>query len=173
MAEINKENSAARLAALKKCAAADRSAARREALMKVAQAVAGGAKARPPAVNKIAAETLGADSGVLAKLISGKGLSDSLSRAINRANGARRYIQYTDPATLATIAPIVTGGVMLGSAVDPSKERSVTERVARGIGGVGMAGAGMYIGSNPKVRAAIRNAVFDFLGRTGAAASNK
>lgn len=137
MAEINKENSAARLAALKKCAAADRSAARRAALMKVA------------------------------------GLSDSLSRAINRANGARRYIQYTDPATLATIAPIVTGGVMLGSAVDPSEERSVTERIARGIGGVGMAGAGMYIGSNPKVRDAIRNAVFDFLGRTGAAASNK
>ena len=32
---------------------------------------------------------------------------------------------------------------------------------------------GMYIGSNPKVRDAIRNAVFDFLGRTGAAASNK
>ena len=74
MAEINKENSAARLAALKKCAAADRSAARRMMLAKCAgvlDTLVGSGKAPY-------------DSGVIPKLLA----NEDLRRALVGAAGA-------------------------------------------------------------------------------------
>lgn len=124
MAKVNKENSAARLASLRKCAAADRSAARRVALMKVA------GFAVPPV--SVAAGTAGGavSTGLLGALIGGAGGAVTGIAASNedeakgkRARTALRHI------LLGVLGGGLTGGAV-GGVAGNMHARAVNRQIA-------------------------------------------
>lgn len=139
MAEINKENSAARLAALKKCAAADRSVARRMLLAKCAAAIPPPDSVQWKILDAIDPQRVGV--------------------------GTQTYINALQPANLGALAGIAGGAGLIGSAINPDKERSLTSRAVRGAGGLGLLAGGTYLASNDAAREKFTKALLSLIGK--------
>ena len=79
--------------------------------------------------------------------------------------GMKTYIKAVDPSNIGALAGIAGGVGLMGSAVDPDKDRSVSSRAIRAAGGLGLLAGGTYLAANAKARAAFRNAVLSALGK--------
>lgn len=86
-------------------------------------------------------------------------------RAADTVGGAYGYYRALDPANVAAASGVLGGGKLLFDAATGANTESGKGRVAKGILGTGLMGAGIYAGMNDNARNAIRRAVFEFIGK--------
>lgn len=109
----------------------------------------------------------------LAVLQKSAGPVSDFQRGADTVGGAYGYYRALDPANVAAAGGVLGGGKLLFDAATGANTESGTGRVAKGILGTGLMGAGIYAGMNDNARNAIRQAVFELIGKAGRAVESR